>query len=248
MPHHGRKAACAALCAAVLPCRCWVVRHVQRQARYCMQDCLSKHAFERPTAADLVADLKAAHAAFNKHGSHATTPAPVRRHTSTPVASPPPAPPSPSLLPRHLPHAAPFAELQQRYQHLRVSLDVLVPGGRASPGPGVPRSAKHCQHSPVLTPSRLSSECGSCIFSRSGTVQFESHSRSGGSMQGCPDVCAPCRSGEVQPRKRMPYTTSVRVGLAGISRPLHALTPHSSSGWFSDGSMSCASFAAPSVA
>lgn len=220
---------------------------VQLQDRRCMQACLSKHAFERPTAADLVADLKA-RTAFNKHVGCGSAPAPVRHSTGGRVASPPPAPPSPPMLHRHLPHAPSFAELQQRYQHLRVSLDVLVPGRRTSPGPSLPPSGKHRQHSSVLTPSRLSSGCGSCVFSRSGTVQYESRSRSGGSMQGRPDVCVPSRSGEVQPGKRMPYTTSVRVGLAGISHPLHALTPQSSSGWFSDGSVSCASFAAPSMA
>lgn len=240
------------VCAARVQCITAVLVHACEDAQsvppaasdaeWSMQACLSKNPFDRPKAAELVADLKAARATCESLSPRGAS----QERCLIDAASPYLVPASTQPCRQHLPHAPSFVELQQRYQHLRVSLDVLVPGRQPSPKPGMPRGSSSVTPSGLsVTPPGLSG-CG--LFSRSGAVQFDSRSRSGESMQGGTDASIPSRSGELQPGKRMPYTTSVRVGLAGISRPLHALSSHSSSGWFSDGSVSRASYPAPSVA
>eukprot|EP00892_Ulva_mutabilis_P004719 jgi/Ulvmu1/2619/UM014_0070.1 len=216
---------------------------VPQQLDGILKACLSSNVFERPSAAAIVEELRGA---LRQHSADGAPPA-------CGVAAPRPPSPQPLFTPHsmprpHIPHALSVADLQRRYRHLRVSLDVLVPARAASPGLSRTRGGKPRQHSAAMGAPSGRSGCSSSVFSRSGALQLEPHSRSGASMHSVPDVCITSPAGDFQPGSRMPYTTSVRVGLAGISQPRHGLSATSSSGWFSDGSVSCASFPTPSVA
>lgn len=220
---------------------------------------MSEHAFERPSAAQVREQLQQIMAEFQ---SNSAPGCPDKASNNDPAAAG-----TAQQLPERAPAkaAAPAALTPssstlsgQSLQSMSVLFDVLQQGPVSPPGF---QSSSDDRPRRLLASRSFSLACSgdaatsvaawTCQQARArGAPRLHAHPLF--SPGGAPGACCGSESflhGPGEACRPMPYTTSVRIGLASVMRPMSAQSS-SVSGWFSEGgsSMSCASFPTLSMA